>query len=195
MDAPAAHPAWAVYLLVADDGATYVGATVDLEHRLRQHNGQIGGGAKATHVRVARGQTWRRHCYVSGFPDNHAALQFEWRWKSLSRVVQRQMATQGLEPLERRLEALQRPDEALEAYCDVLNDLPTTPAATTQPPDDYWFHRAGGKALHLLEKAGKIEEAIEIAKKMAKAPGPRGHAAAELVDELALKYGVWSPRP
>ena len=100
--------AWFVYLLVAEDGATYVGATVDLEHRLRQHNGQIGGGAKATHVRVARGQTWRRHCYVSGFPDNHAALQFEWRWKSLSRVVQRQMASQGLEPLERRLEALQR---------------------------------------------------------------------------------------
>ena len=98
--------AWFVYLLVAEDGATYVGATVDLEHRLRQHNGQIGGGAKATHVRVARGQTWRRHCYVSGFPDNHAALQFEWRWKSLSRVVQRQ--TQSLEPLERRLEALQR---------------------------------------------------------------------------------------
>jgi structure-specific endonuclease subunit SLX1 len=97
---------WFVYLLVAEDGATYVGATVDLEHRLRQHNGQIGGGAKATHVRVARGQTWRRHCYVSGFPDNHAALQFEWRWKSLSRVVQRQ--TQSLEPLERRLEALQR---------------------------------------------------------------------------------------
>jgi len=94
------------------------------------------------------------------------------------------------------LEALQRPDEALEAYYDVLSDLPAPPAAaTTQPPDDYWFHRAGGKALHLLEKAGKIEEAIEIAKKMAKASGPRGHAAAELVDELALKYGVWSPRP
>jgi structure-specific endonuclease subunit SLX1 len=98
--------AWFVYLLVADDGATYVGATVDLEHRLRQHNGQIGGGAKATHVRVARGQTWRRHCYVSGFPENHAALLLEWRWKSLCGVVQRQ--TQSLEPLERRLEALQR---------------------------------------------------------------------------------------
>jgi len=95
---------WFVYLLVAEDGATYVGATVDLDRRLRQHNGQIGGGAKATHVRVARGQTWRRHCYVSGFPDNHAALQFEWRWKSLSRAKD----LQGLEPLERRLEALQR---------------------------------------------------------------------------------------
>jgi len=105
MDAPpAAHPAWAVYLLVADDGATYVGATVDLDRRLRQHNGQIGGGAKATHIRVARGLSWRRHCYVSGFPDNHAALQFEWRWKSLSRAKD----LQSLAPLERRLEALQR---------------------------------------------------------------------------------------
>lgn len=122
---------WFVYLLVAEDGATYVGATVDLAHRLRQHNGQIGGGARATHVRVARGQTWRRHCYVSGFPDNHAALQFEWRWKSLSRVVQR--LTQGLEPLERRLEALQR----LLAL-----DRPTTKAAP------YSSYREGAPQIH-----------------------------------------------
>ncbi len=94
------------------------------------------------------------------------------------------------------LEAMERPDEALEAYYDVLSDPPTAPpAAGGEPPDDYWFHRAGGKALNLLEKARKIEEAIEIAKKMAKAPGPRGHAAAELVDELALKYEIWTTSP
>ena len=94
------------------------------------------------------------------------------------------------------LETLKRPDEALEAYYDVLSDPPPViPPAGGSSQDDYWFHRAGGKAMSLLEKARKVEEAIEIAKKMAKAPGPRGRAAAELVDELALKYGIWTSSP
>ena len=94
------------------------------------------------------------------------------------------------------LETLKRPDEALEAYYDVLSDLPASvPPAGRNALDDYWFHRAGGKALYLLEKAGKYEEAIEIAKKLAKAPGPRGRAAADLVDELALKYRIWTSSP
>ena len=94
------------------------------------------------------------------------------------------------------LEALKRPDEALEAYYDVLADLPAgADAAAGQPLEDYWFHRAGDKAIRLLTGPGKFEEAIEIAKKMAKAPGPRGRAAADLVDDLALKYNIWIPRP
>ena len=30
-----------VYLLVSDSGATYIGATVNLDRRLRQHNKEI----------------------------------------------------------------------------------------------------------------------------------------------------------
>lgn len=74
-----------VYLLVSTKGATYVGATVDLNRRLRQHNKEIKGGAHATSAKVAKGETWRRHCYVSGFPNWSAALQFEWRWKQITR--------------------------------------------------------------------------------------------------------------
>ena len=37
-----------VYLLVSTKGNTYVGATVDLNRRLRQHNKEIKGGAHAT---------------------------------------------------------------------------------------------------------------------------------------------------
>jgi structure-specific endonuclease subunit SLX1 len=95
MDSP-----WSVYLLVSTDGSTYVGATVDIDRRLRQHNGVIKGGARLTSRKPG---AWRRHCYVAGFPDNHAALSFEWRWKSLSRKKE----YAALEPLERRLEALQ----------------------------------------------------------------------------------------
>lgn len=86
-----------VYLLTSSDQkATYVGATVDLSRRLRQHNRVIKGGAKAT----ACG-TWERVCFVCGFPDWSSALQFEWRWKRLTRIQSTKLA-----PLERRSKAL-----------------------------------------------------------------------------------------
>ena len=74
-----------VYILVCDDNSTYVGATVNLEHRLRQHNKELVGGAVATSRKVGQGQIWKVACYVSGFPTWQAALQFEWRLKQLTR--------------------------------------------------------------------------------------------------------------
>jgi len=90
-----------VYLLVSTKGNTYVGATVDLNRRLRQHNKEIKGGAHATGIKVAQGETWVRAAHVSEFPTWQAALQFEWRWKQLSRKYPLTM-----NPLERRLVAL-----------------------------------------------------------------------------------------
>ncbi len=90
-----------VYLLVCEDNSTYVGATVDLDKRLRQHNKEIKGGAIATSNKVVKGLTWHRACHVAGFPDWPAALQFEWRWKQLSRKLPARMF-----PLERRMQAL-----------------------------------------------------------------------------------------
>lgn len=92
-----------VYLLVSSNNATYVGATVDLERRLRQHNKEIKGGAHATSAKVLKGETWTRACHVSGFPDWPAALQFEWRWKQISRKLSIKML-----PLERRMIALKQ---------------------------------------------------------------------------------------
>jgi structure-specific endonuclease subunit SLX1 len=91
-----------VYLLVSTDNSTYVGATVDLERRLRQHNKEIKGGAFATGAKVSKGQVWRRAAYVSGFPNWTAALQFEWSWKNISRKYIKDKST----PLQRRMKAL-----------------------------------------------------------------------------------------
>jgi structure-specific endonuclease subunit SLX1 len=91
-----------VYLLVSTNGNTYVGATVDLNRRLRQHNKEIKGGAYATGAKVAQGETWTRAAYVSGFPDWQATLQFEWRWKQLGRTQWKNIRS----PLERRLRSL-----------------------------------------------------------------------------------------
>ena len=90
-----------VYLLVSTKGNTYVGATVDLIRRLRQHNKEIKGGAHATGIKVSQGETWIIAAYVSGFPDWQSTLQFEWRWKHLSRKY-----SLKIKPLERRLNAL-----------------------------------------------------------------------------------------
>ena len=90
-----------VYLLVCSDNSTYVGATIDLDHRLRQHNKEIKGGAHATSAKVDKGEFWTRACHVSGFPTWQSALQFEWRWKQLSRKI-----SSTKFPLERRMEAL-----------------------------------------------------------------------------------------
>ena len=92
-----------VYLLHSTDNSTYVGATVDLDRRLRQHNKIIKGGAHATSMKVNAGQTWERACYVEGFPDWQAALQFEWRWKQISRKL-----SNKLFPLKRRIIALKQ---------------------------------------------------------------------------------------
>ena len=106
-----------MYLLVCSDGATYVGATVNLERRLRQHNKEIKGGAVATGRKVSQGKIWRRDRYVEGFPDWQACLQFEWRWKQLSRKLK------GA-PLERRhaaletLLSLERPTTKALAYSE-----------------------------------------------------------------------------
>ncbi len=92
-----------VYLLVSSDNSTYVGATIDLDRRLRQHNKEIKGGAHATSIKVLKGETWTRACHVSGFPDWQSALQFEWRWKQISRKL-----SVKLFPLERRIQALKQ---------------------------------------------------------------------------------------
>lgn len=94
------RPSFVYLLLSSDCRNTYVGATMDVDHRLRQHNQEIKGGAVYTARKVQKGLKWDRVCYVSGFPNWQAALQFEWRWKQISR-------TKGeKDPLKKRLLAL-----------------------------------------------------------------------------------------
>lgn len=89
---------WYVYCLECSTGATYVGATVDPERRLRQHNGELTGGARATTSKVAAGEVWSLVCYVGPF-EKQQALRFEWRWKWFSRKLR------GT-PMQRRTSAL-----------------------------------------------------------------------------------------
>jgi len=95
-----------VYFIKSTHGSTYIGATVDLDRRIRQHNKLIVGGAHATSMKVAKGEMWSYYCYVENFPTYNEALKFEWRWKQLSRQIQKECP--ALNPTEKRLEALKR---------------------------------------------------------------------------------------
>jgi predicted GIY-YIG superfamily endonuclease len=114
-----------VYILESSDkAATYVGATINLDHRLRQHNKELAGGAHATSVKVAQGSSWHRVCHVSGFPDWSAALQFEWRLKQLSRKICKTHSQLHLKPIDRRIQALhqllalERPTSKAKAFSE-----------------------------------------------------------------------------
>lgn len=106
-----------VYFIESTHGSTYIGATTDLNRRIRQHNKEIKGGAVATSIKVNNGEIWKYICYIENCPSWNAALQCEWRWKQLSRQIQKQIPQQR--PRDRRLEALKQ----------LLNlDRPTTKA-------------------------------------------------------------------
>jgi len=72
---------YVVYLLrEAGSGRTYIGQTVNFSKRLRQHNGEISGGARYT---TRHGSDWRPIAIVDGFGADGKveALRFEWKAK------------------------------------------------------------------------------------------------------------------
>lgn len=95
---------WSVYLLISGN-RTYIGSTTDPARRLRQHNGEIRGGARAT-----RGRKWTIACYVSGFPNRSSACRWERickcrargyasRYNALAGLLSNQCPIKGILPM------------------------------------------------------------------------------------------------
>ncbi|GAB2210733.1 hypothetical protein Drorol1_Dr00016016 [Drosera rotundifolia] len=78
---------WCVYLIASTNPPikTYVGVTTDFPRRLKQHNGELNGGAKASRA----GRPWICACLVQGFTDRSEACKFESNWKIFSRKLPR----------------------------------------------------------------------------------------------------------
>ena len=102
---------WVCYVIEhVGCGATYVGVSPDPKRRLRQHNGEIKGGAKYTtsRPRGAEGEgCWRHVCLVHGFRTSIEALQFEW---AVKHCPPRKSGAGGIAPRLKKLHAtLSRP--------------------------------------------------------------------------------------
>lgn len=68
---------WYCYILKNDTNfKTYNGSTNDMKRRLRQHNGELTGGAEFT---KKYGSNWQIYFLMSGFPDHINCLQAEWK--------------------------------------------------------------------------------------------------------------------
>lgn len=63
---------WRVYVLVCADGSLYCGVTTDVDRRLKQHNGDLPGGAKYTRGRGPVSLLAAVEC-----PDQATALRLE----------------------------------------------------------------------------------------------------------------------
>ena len=69
-----------MYVLICADNSYYCGITTDLKRRLKQHNGQLTGGAKYT-----RGKRPCKYVYGESLLCRSEALKKEYAFKKLSR--------------------------------------------------------------------------------------------------------------
>ncbi|MDQ5954617.1 MAG: putative endonuclease [Patescibacteria group bacterium] len=76
------------YILACSDGTFYIGKTTDLVRRIRQHNGEIVGGAKYT-----RGRRPVKLLYSQKFNTLSEALKNEIYLKSLTRNEKEKIIT------------------------------------------------------------------------------------------------------
>ncbi len=85
----------------------------------------------------------------------------------------------------RLLETLERPEEALAAYYDVLAE------GLAHPGEYYWFYKAGFDAGRLCEARSQWKSAIAVYRKMAALEGPRAAEAEKRASELRLEHFIW----
>lgn len=73
-------PEWWAYLLQSTRRArTYVGIAQDVDRRLRQHNGELAGGARSTRS----GRPWAVARRLGPFADRSTASRVEHAWKKV----------------------------------------------------------------------------------------------------------------
>lgn len=82
---------WWVYLLRCADQSLYCGITNNLQKRLRQHNGELKGGAKYTRAKGPCSLV-----YQELMKDQSIALKREREIKKLSKLQKEQLITQNI---------------------------------------------------------------------------------------------------
>lgn len=80
-------PVWLVYIIQSANGRLYTGITTDIKRRLRQHNGELVGGARYTRA----GRPWIV-VYTEEFKGQGEALKREAAIKKFSRARKLKLA-------------------------------------------------------------------------------------------------------
>jgi putative endonuclease len=81
------------YILYNNQGLTYTGYTVDIKKRIRQHNGELCGGARYTHGKGP----WKYLCHMtSSNLDKNLAMSLEWWLKHPTGHRKRPKEYQGI---------------------------------------------------------------------------------------------------
>ena len=106
-----------VYLLKSsckDNNRTYLGITNNSKRRIRQHNGEIKGGAKYTHAFRGEGE-WIYHLKVSNLTKSEAL--------SIERTAKnKRKSSRGVTPMQKRLSVLMPIlDKYPESLCEYIH--------------------------------------------------------------------------
>lgn len=80
---------WFLYMVQTANGMLYTGISTDPQRRLRQHNGEITGGARAL-----RGKGPLTLVYQQPMPDRASASRAEYQLKQLPRKAKQQLIAQ-----------------------------------------------------------------------------------------------------
>jgi putative endonuclease len=78
---------WYLYMVQTANGMLYTGISTDPRRRLRQHSGELTGGAKAL-----RGKGPLSLVYIQSLSDKSAAAKAEYQLKQLSRSAKLALA-------------------------------------------------------------------------------------------------------
>ncbi len=80
---------WFIYMVRTASGQLYTGISTDPVRRLRQHQGELVGGAKAL-----RGKGPLSLVYQQPMPDRASASKAEYQLKQLTKTVKEQLISE-----------------------------------------------------------------------------------------------------
>lgn len=80
--------AWYVYMIICADATYYIGITVNIEERIKAHNGELKGGAKYTRFKRPV-----RLVYQEKYDNRSQASTREYELKKLTREEKHKLIT------------------------------------------------------------------------------------------------------